>query len=51
LPATQPFVRIEVLYPAAEYNFFGLRMGWLPAVLILSLLTGLLLKKQLRVEF
>jgi hypothetical protein len=51
LPANQPFMRIKVLYPEARYNFFGLRMGWLPAVLILSLLTGLLLRKPLRVEF
>lgn len=51
LPANQPFARVEVLYPAAEYNFFGLRLGWLTSVLILSLLAGLALKKPLRVEF
>lgn len=50
LPADQPFVRIAVLYPEAAYNFLGLRMGWLPAVLILSFLAGLVLKKPLRVE-
>ena len=50
LPANQPFMRIKVLYPEAQYNFFGLRMGWLPAVLVFSFLTGLLLKQPLRVE-
>ncbi len=51
LSTNQPFTRIEVLYPEASYIFFGLRMGWFPAVLILSLLAGLALKKPLRVEF
>jgi hypothetical protein len=51
LPASQPFARIAVLYPKAEYSLLGLHMGWLPAVLILSLLAGLALKKPLQVEF
>jgi hypothetical protein len=51
LPASQPFARIDVLYPAAEYNILGLRMGWLTAILVLSLPAGLALKRPLRVEF
>lgn len=51
LPASQPLARFEVLYPAAEYNFLGLRMGWLPAVLLLSLLAGVACRKPLGVEF
>ena len=51
LPANSVFARIEVQYPDAEYVLLGLRMGWLPGVLIVSFLAGLLLMKPLKVEF
>ncbi len=51
LEANQPVVRVEVLYAEAEYSLLGWRMGWLPAVIILSMLAGLALQKPLRVEF
>lgn len=51
LPADSALARIEVLYPEAEYGLFGLRLGWLPAMLIVSFLAGLLVMRPLRVEF
>jgi hypothetical protein len=50
LPRAQPFARLAVQYPKAEYNLLGWRMRWLPAVLILSFLSGLILMRPLRVE-
>jgi len=50
LPQAQPFARLEVHYAKAEYNLLGWHTRWLPAVLVLSFLAGLALKKPLRVE-
>lgn len=41
---------IAIKYPPRRLNFLGLRMHWLVAYLILSIMAGLILKKPLRVE-
>ena len=51
LSSASPFDRIETRWPAAEYNLLGWRTDWFRGLLAVSLLTGLLLKKPLRVEF
>jgi len=48
---TEPLERIEVAYQPAVYNFFGLEMPWIIFLLIVSLATGLALKKPFGVEF
>lgn len=50
LPQGQPIARLEVRYAKAEYSLLGWHTGWLPAVLVLSFLSGLALKKPMRVE-
>jgi len=51
LSAASPFDRIETRWPAAEYNLLGWRTGWFWGVLGVSIITGLLLMKPMRVEF
>jgi uncharacterized membrane protein (DUF106 family) len=41
---------IEVKYPSARLNFFGLRLHWLIVYFILSILFGFSLKRFLKVE-
>jgi hypothetical protein len=51
LPRNQPLARIALRRPAAEYNLLGWRTSWLWGLMAVSLLTGLLLKRPLGVEF
>jgi uncharacterized membrane protein (DUF106 family) len=50
LPAETPVRSIEVLYPAAALVAFGLRIHWLVAYLVLSIVFGFALKGVFRVE-
>ena len=42
---------ITIAYKPASYSFFGIEMPWIVYLLIVSLITGLVLKKPLGVEF
>jgi len=42
--------KIEVKYPPRRFALFGLKMHWLVAYFILSIMAGLILKKPLKVE-
>lgn len=46
-----PLASLAVAVPEAEYEFFGVRTTWLPALLVISLCAGLALKRPLGVEF
>jgi len=50
-PLPSPFLdEIEIKYPPRRFVFLGLKMHWLVAYFILSIIAGLILKKPLRVE-
>jgi len=54
-PGEKPFSssfldKIEIKYPLRRFVFFGLKMHWLVAYFILSIVAGLILKKPLKVE-
>jgi len=51
LPPDSPFASIKVSYANSHHSFFGIRMHWLVAFFIFSLLSALLLKKPFKVEF
>jgi hypothetical protein len=51
MPANSPFQSIEVSYRQRENRILGMCMHWLVAFFILSLISALLLKKPLKVEF
>jgi uncharacterized membrane protein (DUF106 family) len=50
LPANTPVRSVEVLYPAANLAAFGVRIHWLVAYLVLSIVFGFALKGVFRVE-
>lgn len=49
LPASS-IEEITIKYPSRRFNFLGLRLHWLVAYFILSILAGLIFKKPLKVE-
>lgn len=49
LPADGPVESIELRYPEAEVNLLGIRMHWIIAFLILTVVAALLLRKPLGV--
>ncbi len=51
LPPGSPFENIQVSYTNTNLTFFGIRMHWLVAFFVLSLISALLLKNPLKVEF
>ena len=50
LPSSSLIESIEIEYPPARLNFFGLKIHWLIAFFILSILFGFSLKRFLKVE-
>jgi uncharacterized membrane protein (DUF106 family) len=50
LAAGTPVRSIEILYPAKSLSFFGIRLHWLVAYLILSIAFGFAFKGVLKVE-
>ncbi len=50
-PLTGALERITLSYAPAEYRLLGFEMPWIVALLMISLVTGLALKKPLGVEF
>jgi len=50
LPTSLPVRSIEVTYPFKKLNFLGLRLHWLVAYFILSIVFGFALKKPFKVE-
>ncbi len=48
---SQGLQQIKISYRPARYNFAGLELSWLAYLLIISLATGLALKKPMGVEF
>jgi len=47
----EPLESIRIAYPPALYTVFGIEMPWIVFLLAVSLITGLILKKPLGVEF
>ncbi len=45
-----PIKEIVINYPPRRFNFLGIKMPWLVAFFILSIMAGLMLKKPLKVE-
>lgn len=50
LPGETPVASVEVRYPAARLGFFGLRVHWLLAFFVLSIILGFSLKGLFKVE-
>lgn len=48
---TGPLKSIKIAYKPASYSLLGMKMPWIVYLLIISLITGLILKKPLGVEF
>lgn len=46
-----PLEEIRIAYQPASYSFLGVEMPWIVYLLIVSLITGLILKKPFGVEF
>ncbi len=50
LPSSSPVSSVSIVYPPRRLNFLGLRIHWLIAYFLLSIIAGLILKKPLKIE-
>jgi len=50
LPREAEIKKIEVVYPSARLNLFGLKIHWLVAYFVLSIIFGFGLKGWFKVE-